>query len=487
MPTSEPRSHIRIGRTLAVLALVATSACSVATPRDGWVGLASSGQDGSGVGVPGASTGATGPGGAGTQGVGGSVTGGSLTATGGLAGPTGSSGSTSGQGSAGGGSAPGAAGGGAGSPAGTNGNGGSVTGVTANSITISGSMPFSSSIGAYYQALYQQGLVVWANQVNAQGGIYGRQIKLLKVDNAGTDSGGVAACKQEESNGSFLTMSFSGPDSESNCLDKGGRLAVAGLTDTESPHWTHVRAILSAPVSGGPRMVEFMHSRFFNATGAKIGVVYNGDDVIFAPTFRTYLRAARAAHQNIVAIREVHTGQSSFISDMQAMRQAGAQVVVLLVNIEVVGILRDAKAIGYQPRWVGYEWCADEFAQAAGDLMSGIPCLRTAPPVNAPAYAAYQKVAAKYGTSGSATSGYTAFTYGEAEVLGQLLKAAGKQLNQQTFLAGYSHVSNYDNGLVPPVVGWPAGVEVGAVGDFPVKCCDANRNWIGLGPAQSSF
>src|SRR5438067_2040321 len=69
---------------------------------------------------------------------------------------------------------------------------GSREGVSANTITISVSGPFSGAYAALFNGIYNNSVKVWQDEVNSQGGIFGRKIKLVKVDNQETADGAVS-------------------------------------------------------------------------------------------------------------------------------------------------------------------------------------------------------------------------------------------------------------------------------------------------------
>ena len=72
--------------------------------------------------------------------------------------------------------------------------GGSVPGVTPTTITVGvvagTSGPFAAPIKDFIEGFY-----VWQREVNAAGGIGGRQIEVKEYDHGETADGGVAACK----------------------------------------------------------------------------------------------------------------------------------------------------------------------------------------------------------------------------------------------------------------------------------------------------
>ena len=87
---------------------------------------------------------------------------------------------------------------------------GSTVGVTSTQITIDVTAPFSGYLGPIADQVYQNAVQVWQNEINAQGGIHGRKIRLVKVDNQYTPAGAVAACKKAEGDGTFMVVNLLG-------------------------------------------------------------------------------------------------------------------------------------------------------------------------------------------------------------------------------------------------------------------------------------
>src|SRR5439155_6331937 len=87
----------------------------------------------------------------------------------------------------------------------------SAPGVTKDTITVSVIAGFSGALAAMVTRAYD-GLMTWQDDVNAAGGINGRKIVMKKVDHKETADGGVAACKEALSNGSYFAVVPEGVD-----------------------------------------------------------------------------------------------------------------------------------------------------------------------------------------------------------------------------------------------------------------------------------
>lgn len=469
MPAATDRSDNRRRRIIGALALLAgASACAVTTPRDGTAALQQGGvtsnpsqSDNGGLGPAG--TAIPTPGGGGPD---------SHTAQGATGGAAG--------GTAGGGTTPGSTG--SSSTGGTTGGGGNLpVGVSKNSITISVIAGYSGYLGQVVSQVIDSGWGTWVDDINANGGIYGRKIIMKKVDHQETTAGGVDACKTTQSNGSFTGVIAEGIDaavSAAGCLDAGG-MSVLATEPAPQPSWKHVYLFEDFTTDGqalAKLAVDTLHDG-----SQKFGVIYlkAADCVAMKDSF---VRSVKAAGSQVVDEEAVDPNQASFIAQLQRMKGAGATDVVIIATSEAIGILRDMQSIGYTPhRTLAGAWPnVDEFTEAARNLADGIYAVRGSATTDSPAYAPFAAKAQKYGHSYVGASPMK--VYGQALILEQALRKAGPNLTQASFRQAIETISGYDNHIYPPIT-WSASRHVGIDGAFPVICCHSDYTWRSLGPA----
>lgn len=355
----------------------------------------------------------------------------------------------------------------------------SAVGVTADTVVVSASYPFSGPLGQIYEQIYSTAIVTWAEDTNERGGIHGRKIVLKKVDNKGTVDGQIAACREVQSNGSFVVLlGGSVGDAEADCLDERGFPAMHSTAETRSPKWTSIRAVVS---SESARTLGSFIQGPLGGAGKKVGIIHTEN-------YTGYRDAAvdgiKEAGFEIVRVERVASNQGSFTSELLRLRDAGAGVVVILTAQEAIGILRDARAISYSPIWTGMPWPADELSLAAGELMNGIKGLRMWTTTDTKAWREFRALVAKH-DNGTAISGSMAL-YGSAVVLRRALELAGPVLTRETLRQGFDSMTSFDPGLVP-AVNFSGGRVVGSRAQFPVRCCNTNREFVGLGPATDRF
>jgi ABC-type branched-subunit amino acid transport system substrate-binding protein len=467
-----------------VAALVFIAGCAVTVPRNGW----NSGTRPTGTsGVANALPGSQGPAGETEGGADAAISGAGATGTvgGGLSAATAGSGTGGSANPAsaatvtGQGQSPASGSGGAGLPVKT-------VGVTASTITISAVAGFSGAEGTLTQQVYQ-GMLTWQADVNAHGGIYGRKVVLKQVDTAFTADGGVAACKAVLSNGSFSAILFSGGDdviAASDCLDKAHfvNLYIYAAQPIYSK-WHYSFSMATHYDDSGTSAASYANHRLHDGA-KKLGLVcLNTVDTQYS--CGAFKNEARAEHLNVVDVESLEQNQSSCTSEDLHLQGAGVQQVTVFATLESVCLIRDAKAIGYNPQWTLGDFALDFLTQAARNLFTGVTGLRDGATTDTPGYAAYSAKASQYG-HGNALEQDSFIVYGESLVLGKALAVAGSNPTEASLLAGLEGLTSYANAITPPL-SYSAADHAGSHDSFPAVCCTPNWTWKGDGAPALRF
>jgi ABC-type branched-subunit amino acid transport system substrate-binding protein len=486
------RTRRAVGAGLVAAALTA-SACSVSAPRhgallttagsrsgdgDAGVGAGRGGDQGLAAGSASSGSGSASGSGSGSA-VGGATTGaGASTGTGG--GGSGSALPASGTGSTGGSGGSGATTSGS-TTAGTSGP--TEVGVTPSSVTISFLGGFSGTVGELSRQV-ATGFKTWADDVNAHGGIYGRKIVIKMVDHQDTPLGGVAACKESLTNGSFVPILGIGGDFDiPDCFDK-AKVPNLYLYSAEPLYrnWHYSFSMLTHLDDSGRTTATFIKNRLHHPD-AKVGV-FCLNQVTSKYSCDAFLAEAKRQNLSVVDTEYVEPNQAQFTSELIRMRNRGANHVALFVTLESVGVLRDANALNYHPAWTMGVFALDFLTQAGRNLFTGVTGLRNGATVDTPRYQEYLRKAQQYNDT-SADPGDTYIVYGEGLVMGEALQAAGPVLTRATFLKGLETVTHFDDQVTPPI-SW-ASDHAGTHASFPAVCCSADWTWKGLGPAATAF
>lgn len=358
---------------------------------------------------------------------------------------------------------------------------GSSVGVTKDTISISVSGRFSGPYATFVEKEYTNGLGTWIEDVNASGGIHGRKIVPKKVDNLATSEGAIAACKEEQTNGTLMTLWMVSDDPEVDCADKAGVPGLHYQAQRDSEPWKVARGMTSGPAAGRA-LASFMKGKL-GAAGKKVGFIVT-TAVMHTAIGQEFSKKAAGLGLNVVAREVVPEGQNSFVAELSRMRSAGTEMVAVITGTEILGVLRDAKAMNYQPTWTGFGWALDEVSQAAQGLMTGIKALRFNAATDSPAYKAFHAKATKYRKAGITDIDSAGYALGLQ--VGHFLTAAGPNLTRESLVAAMDSTRSFDAGIFPPISYHPPD-RIGTRAYFPGSCCHADGTWASFGPAQENF
>jgi branched-chain amino acid transport system substrate-binding protein len=475
-------------RTVALmLVLLVGTACSIRTPRDGFTVSAERRSEAGGIesasptGDVGAETLAPGDGASGTEALS-QDDGSSAGATRGPASPNSATGAQGTGRQAGAANQPSGAAAGPKAAPKAAGPVGSTVGVGSDTITISVIAPFSGAIGAIVTSLYEAGYGTWVDDVNASGGILGRKVVVKRIDDKNTTDGEVAACKEAASNGSFMTFILrASSDTGADCLNDAG-IPVLATAVAEPKVRRHVHALF-VERERGPLLARYTKGPLGDG-GKKLGVIHLRDGRNTAIK-DAYVAEAKKLGMNVVSVEAVQENQASFTSELLRLRGEGAETVALFVNTELLGILRDAKVLGYQPRFTGVSWCADEISAAGGELLTGVQCLRAYTTSESPAFQAFLEKHRKHARGGVPNT-TAMWAYGMGLLTGRALDGAGRNPTRESLQAGYNSIQGYDTQIVPRV-SWSPTEMIGTHAQFPVVCCNPDKTWKLAGPASDRF
>ena len=359
----------------------------------------------------------------------------------------------------------------------------SAPGVTEDTITVSVIAGFSGPLAAMVTRAYD-GIATWQEDTNDAGGIHGRQVVLKKVDHKETADGGVAACKEALSNGSYLALVPEGIEATLTavgCLDAAG-MPTYYYAPTADPSWTRAFATGTTSAQGGHQLASYV-ANFLKAKDKKVGVIYT-NQASYKATVDTFVPEAKRIGLDVAAVEAIEPNQASFTSPLLRMQEKGVEVVVISATLEAIGIMRDARSMGYDALMTGWGFQFDFITGAGRNLFDGVTGLR---PYATTDSAAYEQYAARMEARGRAREraddleGFTA--YGYALTLGAVLDAAGPNPTHESVVAGSETFRDFDNGVMGPF-SWTADDHVGSHGTFPIVCCNSDYTWKGAGPSR---
>jgi len=363
----------------------------------------------------------------------------------------------------------------------------SVTGVTDDEIVVSVIAGFSGPFAALNKTAYD-GMLTWRDEVNAAGGINGRQVVLEDVDHKETADGGVAACKEVLSNGSFFAVVPEGQEANltaTDCLDEAGMpsLYFAGTSD---PEWKYAFSYIPTGVAQGKSVASFITDKF-GGTGKKVGVIYENTQTPAAGA-KAFVKEAKKVGLDIVGQEAVEASQASFVPQLQRLKEAGAEIVFLSVVTEALGIFRDATQVGFTPAdFTGGGFTFDFISGALKDGVKGAQGLRFGATVDSPKYKDYAATMEANDRGRGRDQDQEGFLYyGAGLLLGKILENAGATPTRESVLSGAEQIKNWKTGILPPIT-YGAGDHVGTDASYPAVCCNDDFTWKGTGKPRASF
>jgi branched-chain amino acid transport system substrate-binding protein len=377
----------------------------------------------------------------------------------------------------------------AGTAAGRTVNTASAPGVTADTITMSIVAGFSGTLSPIVNKAYEA-LQTWQEDTNAAGGIYGRKVIFKKVDHKETPDGGVAACKEVQSNGSFIAAVPEGTDANLtavDCLDAAG-IPTIYFAAAADPKWKIAFADSLTSAQGGTILASYVKNTL-RAASKKLGVMYVNQSAYKAAA-DAFSAEAKKAGMDVADTEPVEPNQASFTSQLLRMKQKNVEVVLISATAESLGILRDAKSMGYTPQFTGWGYLFDFLTAAGRSVYDGVTGLRPYATVDSPQYAVYaQRMAARgrdRSDRGTDLEGFP--TYGRALLYGELLRRAGQNPTRASFVTGAETLKNFTTDIIPPVTyGVGPALHSGITAGFIAACCNSDNTWKGTGPARTSF
>ena len=149
---------------------------------------------------------------------------------------------------------------------------------------------------------------------------------------------------------------------------------------------------------------------------------------------------------------------------------------------KAIGIIRDARSMGYDPMLTGWGFHFDFITAAGRDLFQGVTGLRGFAATDTKAFEQYAARMQARGRGRDRVDDLEGFTaYGHALTLGAVLAAAGANPTRLSVVAGSEAIRGFDNGVMAPF-SWSPTDHVGAHGTFPVICCNSDYTWKTAGP-----
>ncbi len=317
------------------------------------------------------------------------------------------------------------------------------------------------------------GQQAYFSYLNAHGGISGWKVNLDIRDDQYNPQLHVQDYNQIVGNVAFIAQSLGSPTTQA--IEAPAQQASV-LLGTAAQSSAFVNQSINA-VIGTPYAVDVANALYYlthtlGKTSAKVGIVYQ-NDAYGADGMKGYLAAKAAYHFDDVAHASYAVTDTSFTSQALAMKNAGAQyVVVTAIPTAAATLIGTAAAIGYHPQWIlqGPAW--SEYLMTSTGAAGGKPTPVEKAMVGAwvlgfeaawgdttvPGMAKFLAIQKQYNPT-QVPDGYYMYGYCMAEMEATLLAKAiaAKNLTRAGLLTAKENLGTVDfGGLIPTATYTPA-------------------------------
>ncbi len=332
-------------------------------------------------------------------------------------------------------------------------------GVTDNEILIGNVQDLSGpmkELGAVLPA----GSNLYFRYVNENGGIHGRQIRMLVEDHQYNPQKAVSAAKKLiEKDQVFCLYQLIGT---STCEAVRPLLAETGTPLIAPATQSGSMSDMTRPASdlifhtdtGYDKQVNILVDQIMKDNhDSKIGVIYQDDDY-----GQNVLKgAAEAEARNGVTLQKeaYQRGATDFAGQVaNLMKGQVTHVIIAGVVKEPIIVMKTAAAMGYAPQFFGTSPTMDHrVALAAGPAGEGFIAANFAYLWNsdAPSAKQYRELCEKYEVPKPYMGMYHFYGFVTAQLLVEGLNRAGKNLTRNRLINSLENFKNWDGGAFPPI------------------------------------
>lgn len=358
-------------------------------------------------------------------------------------------------------------------------------GLTAESIDIGVPLPTTAALAETVQAI-RQVLTAYFDELNAQGGIYNRKIKLHFTESSAAElSSSLRATTTKNPVFAFVGGLSAGVDKELSGLAREGEVPFIGPTTllpfTEQPPNRYVFYLLPGVSEQAAALVNFADQQ--------LGLKKQRSAVLF-PTSELQTAAAEAALARAKQVgwndveRSSHAG-GSFDANAVAQRlkaEGTAAVFIFGSGNEVESFVRAASALEWTPHVLSLG------VLASRDLAVNLPpsftkkiflSFPTVPgDVTAAGMSEYRALTEKYKLQSRHTAAQLA-ALAAAKTFVEALKRAGADLSREQLITALESLYDYETGLTPKLIFGP-NRRIGAAGAYIVTINAETKQFVSV-------
>ena len=356
-------------------------------------------------------------------------------------------------------------------------SGADVVGVTDDSIRISMVAPFSGVYKDIIESVVRNGAQVRVDEINASGGIHGRTIELVQVDNFNTPEGGVSACEETQSNDTFIPFGYVGFEPSVSgvpCLDEAGIPAIVQELPPEGSE--HSYAYNQNDASYAELYAQLISERF---PDQNVGIVYLNQGTYESAKDAT-VAALEESGITVVGSEAIEAGQPAVVPQLTRLKDAGTDVLLMIVTVETISLYGGLAQMGWAPQVItASQGTVDGYMQVVGEQAAGSLGVHWWAGSDVPEYAEYVEVAEETGAPGPLDADTFSY-YAMASLLVAALEAAGPDLNHATFEAGLLSLQGVQVPGYAPVT-FSADDHWGPDQAWVLECCQPDGSYLTVG------
>jgi branched-chain amino acid transport system substrate-binding protein len=253
----------------------------------------------------------------------------------------------------------------------------------ADPVKIGLSAAFSGPNAAAGEAM-QRGADLALEEINAAGGVLGRQLALVIRDNEHKLDRGVAQTRELieregcaailGSQGSFIGIAVI--DTIHELKVPWFALAVGGVGIIENKRQPNY---MFRVATNDREVAKFLVNYGLDKAGAKRFAVLNEDTGWGVPAIADLQAALKSRNLEPVSVDKMKVGDSDFTPQMLRAKNAGADTVLTFANtVEVANALKAGNKMGYKPKIISaWALASSTFPSLAGPLTDGVMVMQT--------------------------------------------------------------------------------------------------------------
>jgi len=331
---------------------------------------------------------------------------------------------------------------------------GDRTGITDTTITIGVHAPISGA-APFPQSSFQKGSPVYWDFLQTKGGVFGRMVKVIIMDDEYNPASAKRVCQQMvEQNHVFLLIGGGGADQITACAQYANSVGVpylsAGVNENGLRNLRGYFAFSMSYPAQSPLLVQWATKKL---GGGKFAIAVE-DTPSFADAHASIVSAAKAGGLQIVYDKSIPktVQQTDALSIANGLRASGAQIVYILASPQsFVNIAAAAAGQAYNPHWIGpgitsgLNLVAQVGCPAIGaaNFLSPFPELDVIDKLDPDFVPAYQKYA------GGTPDDISLALWGLNKGLAQVFLAAGKDMTRQSFVQTLESGKRFTTNVYP--------------------------------------